>query len=205
MIAKDMNDGPLHEDPFAWFGEWLSEAEATKMIDPNACAVSTVAEDGMPSARIVLLKEWDERGFVFYTNLTSRKGREALGQEVAAMTFFWRDMGRQIRIQGDVVQVSDEQADAYYATRPKGSRVGAWASNQSSPLDSRQTLMDEVEALTAKYADTDDVPRPPHWSGIRIVPRSVEFWQAGEFRLHNRFVFTRVSEEAAWEVQRLNP
>ncbi|MEM1349283.1 MAG: pyridoxamine 5'-phosphate oxidase [Myxococcota bacterium] len=205
MIAKDMNDGPLHTDPFAWFGEWLSEAEATGMVDPNACAVATVDSDGRPSARIVLLKEWDERGFVFYTNLTSRKGREALGQEVAAMTFFWRDMDRQIRIEGDVVQVSDEQADAYYATRPKGSRVGAWASNQSSPLDSRQTLMEEVAGLEAKYADTDDVPRPPHWSGLRIVPRAIEFWQAGAFRLHNRFVFTRAKERESWEVQRLNP
>ena len=205
MSNTDLSKGPLHDDPFTWFGEWLAEAEATGMTDPNACTVATVGHDDQPSARIVLLKEWDTRGFVFYTNLRSRKGREALGHGAISMSFFWRDLGRQIRIEGPVLQVPDARADAYFATRPRGSQIGAWASHQSRPLDSRDDLMARTRSFEEQY-EGRDVPRPKHWSGIMLVPSRFEFWQAGEFRLHDRFVFTPSRHgDVPWDIERLNP
>jgi pyridoxamine 5'-phosphate oxidase len=205
MSNDDMSKGPLHDDPFTWFGQWLSEAEATGMTDPNACTIATVGRDDQPSARIVLLKEWDERGFVFYTNLRSRKGREALGHGNASMSFFWRDLGRQVRIEGPVLQVPDARADAYFATRPRGSQIGAWASNQSRPLTSRAELIARTRSFEEQF-EGKDVPRPKHWSGIMIVPSYFEFWQAGEFRLHDRFVFTPSPHgDVPWDIERLNP
>jgi pyridoxamine 5'-phosphate oxidase len=156
----------------------------------------------MPSSRQVLLKDRDPTGFVFYTNVESQKGRQLIAQGKAALNFFWRDMGRQIRIQGEVALVSDATADAYFASRSRGSRIGAWASQQSRPLDSREEMIARTTELEKKYEGID-VPRPPHWSGFRLVPSAIEFWQAGEFRLHDRFVFVR--HEDAWNVSRLNP
>ena len=193
-----------YDDPFAWFDAWLKEAEARVPIDPNAVTLATVSAQGQPSARVVLLKQWDERGFVVYTNLTSRKGQEALGQGLASLSFFWRELGRQIRVEGPVERVEDDQADAYFATRPRLSQIGAWASQQSQPLQSRQELLDRVAALEALYQDKP-VPRPPHWSGLRVVPRRIEFWDAGDFRLHDRFEFLRPDARSAWTRQRLNP
>ncbi len=195
---------PLFEDPFEWFDAWYDEAKAAGMTDPNAMTLATVGADGMPSARVVLLKEHDaEQGFVFYTNLESQKGTELRAHPKVSLSFFWRDMGRQIRIEGKASQVPDEQADAYYASRPRLSRIGAWASSQSRPLESRQTLADRVAELEAQYPEGADIPRPPHWSGVAVVPTRIEFWQAGDFRLHDRFTFQRSGD--GWTITRLNP
>lgn len=198
---KAMQEGPLHEDPFTWFAQWFEHAMA-HANEAHACVVSTVSAHGMPSSRVVYMKEWDERGFVFYTNLSSHKGKEALGQGKAAMNFFWRELREQIRIQGRIEQVSDLQADVYFASRARASQIGAWASAQSSALESREVLLERTQQLEVEYTNRD-VPRPPHWSGLRLVPEHVEFWRAGEHRLHDRFVFTRTLE--GWQVQRLNP
>ncbi len=205
MSTSDLSNGPLHDDPLEWFGQWLAEAEATGMSDPNACTVATVGPDGQPSARVVLLKEWDARGFVFYTNLRSQKGREALRHGCVSMSFFWRDLGRQVRIEGPVLQVPDARADAYFATRARGSQIGAWASFQSQPLDDRDALMRRTRDIEEKY-EGEDVPRPRHWSGVLIMPTRFEFWQAGEFRLHDRFAFTpSLRGDTDWSIARLNP
>jgi pyridoxamine 5'-phosphate oxidase len=199
---RDINNSPLFDDPFAWFDAWFAQAEATGMTDPNAMAIATSDADGQPTVRIVLLKEWDTRGYVFYTNLLSTKGRALADNPKIGANFFWRDMGRQIRIEGTTERVSDEQADAYFQSRPRGSRIGAWASDQSQPLESRETLMKRTDLIAEKY-DGELVPRPPHWSGTRIVPARFEFWEAGEFRLHNRWEFVRTTD--GWVVNRLNP
>lgn len=190
------------EDPMEWFDQWLHEARATGMVDPNAMCLGTVGEDGMPSSRMVLLKERDEGGFVFYTNLGSQKGQQLVGHPKASLNFFWRELGRQVRVEGTVEMVTNQAADAYFATRPRGSQIGAWASHQSKPLESREELLARTETFEQKFLG-QDVPRPGHWSGFRVVPTRIEIWQAGEFRLHDRFVFTR--HEGAWTIQRLNP
>ncbi len=199
--SKAMQQGPPFKNPWHWFEQWFTRAMEVAS-EAHACVVSTVGQDGMPSSRVVYMKEWDERGFVFYTNLTSQKGQEALGQKKAAMNFFWRETREQIRINGVIEQVSDVQADVYFASRARASQVGAWASRQSSPLASRETLLARTRELEQEYAGCD-VPRPPHWSGLRLVPERIEFWRAGEHRLHDRFVFTRTQE--GWAVERLNP
>lgn len=195
---------PLYQDPFKWFDDWFTEVTSTEMEDPNAMCLSTVDEAGFPSSRTVLLKAYDREGFVFYTNLESQKGREVLATEVAALCFFWRGLNRQIRISGRTEQVSDAIADAYFASRPRGSQIGAWASDQSRPLRSREALMERQAELEQKYKGRE-VPRPPHWSGVRVRPIRIEFWQAGEYRLHDRFVFERSSADEEWEIVRLNP
>ncbi len=192
----------LFSDPFIWFDAWLAEASATEMIDPNAMCLSTVGDDGMPSSRMVLLKGRDPNGFVFYTNLQSQKGHQLLEHGKACLNFFWRDQGRQIRIQGVAELVDDATADEYFASRARGSQIGAWASAQSRPLASREEMILRTNRLEEEY-EGRSVPRPSHWSGFRLVPTSIEFWQAGEFRLHDRFVFTK--DEDAWKVSRLNP
>jgi len=189
-------------DPFAWFGRWLEEARAHAGIaEPTAMILST-SDDGQPDARVLLLKDFDHRGFVFYSNLQSRKGSQLAANPHVSMLFFWMPLGYQVRIQGSVVPVSDAEADAYFASRPRGSQVGAWASKQSQPLASREELMERV-AKYEKQFDGIDVPRPPHWSGFRLVPESIEFWQAGEYRLHDRHRFTRAHD--GWKVERLYP
>ncbi len=200
--SRDINHAPLFDDPFEWFDSWFAQAEASGMRDPNAMALATCGADRQPTVRIVLLKEWDERGFVFYTNLESMKGTAIAENPRVGIDFFWRDMGRQIRIEGPTERVSDEQADAYFQSRPRGSRIGAWASHQSEPLDSRQALLDRNDELEAKF-EGKEVPRPPHWSGTRILPERIEFWENGDFRLHNRWEFRRDGDE--WRVRRLNP
>lgn len=189
-------------DPLEIFEVWLREAESSEPNDPNAVSLSTVGSDGMPSSRMVLLKGYDADGFVFYTNYESRKGRQLLDHPKAAMLFHWKSLRRQVRIEGEVEQVSEEEADAYFASRPKQSQIGAWASEQSRPLKGRFELEKRVALYGAKYA-VREVPRPPHWSGFRIVPRLVEFWQDGAFRLHDRLVYTRAGE--AWTTERLFP
>lgn len=191
-------------DPFNLFGEWLKEAEASEPNDPNAMALATVDEEGLPNVRMVLLKGFDERGFVFYTNFESQKGQEILGTMKAALCLHWKSLRRQVRVRGVVEEVSAAEADAYFASRPRDSRIGAWASLQSRPLESRFALETAVALTTAKYA-IGEVPRPPHWSGFRIKPLSIEFWHDRPFRLHDRVVFRRADEHAAWSKARLYP
>ncbi len=197
------------EEPYALFAEWLREAEASEPNDPNAMALATVDADGLPNVRMVLLKGVDgadatPRGFVFYTNLESAKGRELLETPKAALCFHWKSLRRQVRVRGLVSAVSDSEADAYYATRARGSRLGAWASAQSRPLESRFALEKAVAAITARYP-IGEIPRPPHWSGFRIVPLDIEFWHDRPFRLHDRLVFRRADVGSGWEKQRLYP
>lgn len=190
------------DDPFASFAAWMEEASRTEPSDANAMTLATCTADGMPSARIVLLKEWDENGFVFYTNLGSRKSNEIGKNPRVALLFHWKSLLRQIRIEGEVTAVSDAQADAYFAGRPRFSRIGAWASAQSRPLDDRATLEADLAAAAARFPG-EETPRPPFWSGWRVTPRNFEFWQDMEFRLHDRFIYTRT--KTGWQTSRLYP
>lgn len=192
------------EKPFELFDEWLEKAKTTEPNDPNALALSTVDPDGLPNVRMVLLKGFDETGFVFYTNLESAKGRELLSAGKAAMCFHWKSLRRQIRIRGEIVQVPAEEADEYYQSRPRGSRIGAWASHQSRPLESRFALEKEVAKYTAKFG-IGEIPRPEHWSGLRLIPSEIEFWADRPFRLHDRVKFTRSSPSEPWNKERLYP
>ena len=197
------SDFTAAEDPFGLFGDWLEDATASEINDPTALALSTVDTDGLPDVRMVLLKGYDERGFVFYTNFGSAKGREILASMKAAMCFHWKSLRRQVRVRGPVEVVSDAEADEYYATRPRGSRIGAWASKQSRPLESRFALERAVAEVTLKYP-LGDIPRPPWWSGFRLVPTQIEFWHDRPFRLHDRVVFTR-EDSGPWTKARLYP
>ena len=193
---------PAREDPIERFREVFARAEATGIDDPNAMVLSSVDVEGQPSSRVVLLKDFDDRGFVFYTNLESHKGTEILAHPQVCLNFYWRELKQQVRIRGRAELVGDEEADAYFATRPRTSRLGAWASKQSRPLPSRAHLMARVAKYEARYP-VGTVPRPPHWSGFRVVPSAIEFWVAGAFRLHERSVFERTAE--GWTTQRLYP
>lgn len=197
------------DEPFALFADWLGQAEASEPNDPNAMALATVDEDGLPNVRMVLLKGVDgadatPRGFVFYTNLESAKGRELAAARKAALCFHWKSLRRQVRVRGLVSPVSSAEADAYFASRARGSRLGAWASAQSRPLESRFALEKAVAAITARYP-IGEIPRPPHWSGFRITPLEIEFWHDRPFRLHDRLVFRRPDPAAPWAKQRLYP
>ncbi len=205
MIDKTLKSGDFTErdEPFRLFAEWLHDATQSEPNDPNALALATVDPDGMPNVRMVLLKGFDERGFVFYTNFESAKGQEVLSAKKAAMCFHWKSLRRQVRIRGPVEVVSDEEADEYYASRPRGSRIGAWASKQSRPLESRFALEKAVAEYTAKFA-VGTIPRPSHWSGFRIVPQTIEFWHDRPFRLHDRVVFSR-DGKGDWQTERLYP
>ena len=191
-------------DPFEQFAEWFREAEAAVPVDPNSMVLSTVGPDGRPSSRVVLLKGFDRDGFVFYGNLESRKFRELRTNPWAALNFHWKPLERQVRIEGRVAQVSDQEADAYFATRPRGSQIGAWASRQSEPLASRAVLEAAVREVEARHAG-GEVPRPPYWSGFRLDPDRIEFWKSGDFRLHDREVFRRASRDLPWTVEHLYP
>ncbi len=206
MSENGLTTGDFTEEnePFSLFGTWLEDARNSEINDPNAVALATVDPQGLPDVRMVLLKDFDARGFVFYTNFESRKGEEILSGMKAAMCFHWKSLRRQVRLRGPVEIVSDEEADAYYKTRPRGSRIGAWASRQSRPLESRFALEKAVAEYTARYA-IGEIPRPPHWSGFRIRPVSIEFWHDRPFRLHDRVEFRRPAEGEGWTKVRMYP
>ena len=191
------------DEPFRLFAAWLADATKSEPADPNAMAVATVDADGMPNVRMVLLKGFDERGLVFYTNLDSAKGRELEANPKAALLFHWKSRTRQVRLRGPVEPVSDAEADEYFGSRSKLSQIGAWASKQSAPLESRLAFEKAIALYTAKYA-VGSVPRPPRWSGLRIKPVSIEFWEDRPFRLHDRVTFTR-EPAGTWSKTRLYP
>jgi pyridoxamine 5'-phosphate oxidase len=192
------------DEPMRLFAAWLADATASEPRDPTAMTLATVDADGMPDARMVLLKGADDRGFVFFTNVLSQKGRELDAQPKAALVFHWKSLNRQVRVRGPVERVSAEEADAYFATRPKQAQIGAWASKQSQPLESRLAFEKAIAVYAAKYA-IGAVPRPPNWSGYRIVPLVIEFWHDRPFRLHDRIEFRRTAPGAAWVKTRLYP
>lgn len=191
------------EIPFARFGRWYRQAEAKEDKNPNAMALASVGPGGAPSVRMVLLKGFDAQGFVFYTNLNSRKGRELAENPAAALVFYWRNMDRQVRIEGRVSQVSDEEADAYFASRGRDSQIGAWASDQSAVMDGRYRLEKNVLKFAARFG-VGAVSRPPYWSGFRLVPQTLEFWRQGLFRLHRRDLYSR-QEDGGWALETLFP
>ena len=191
-------------DPFTLFREWLADARRTEINDPTAMTLATIGLDGAPDARIVLLKGQDERGFVFYTNYESRKGEELSADPRATLVFHWKSLQRQIRIEGLVERVTPEEADGYFVSRPRLSKIGAWASDQSRPLAERSELERRLAEAEARFP-TDDVPRPPHWSGFRVLPSRFEFWREMPYRLHDRLIFTRNGDQQAWSTDRLFP
>jgi pyridoxamine 5'-phosphate oxidase len=191
-------------DPFMLFAEWLKDAEKSEPNDPNAMTLATVDEEGLPNARMVLLKDFDDKGFVFYTNYESQKGQEIQATMKAALVFHWKSLRRQVRVRGVVEKVTEAEADAYFNSRPRDSRIGAWASAQSRPLEGRFALEASVAMYAAKYA-IGTVPRPPHWSGFRIMPLSIEFWHDRPFRLHDRVVFRRAVPNGEWDKAKLYP
>jgi pyridoxamine 5'-phosphate oxidase len=207
--APQAGDFAAAAEPFQLFEAWFAEAGPHEPNDANAMALASVDADGMPNVRMVLLKgvdaaDHDARGFVFYTNFESAKGRELLASRKAALCFHWKSLRRQVRVRGLVSVVSDAEADAYFATRARGSRLGAWASQQSRPLESRFALEKAVAAVTARYP-IGEIPRPPYWSGFRITPLQIEFWHDRPFRLHERIVFRREAPGEAWRKERLYP
>ncbi|MEP3675790.1 pyridoxamine 5'-phosphate oxidase [Sulfitobacter sp.] len=191
------------DDPFALARDWLALARTEEINDSNAMALSTVDPDGMPNVRIVLLKEIEEGAFVFYTNFNSVKAHELDSSGKAAFVMHWKSLRRQVRARGLISRVDDAKADKYYNSRSLKSRLGAWASDQSQPLDCRETLENALEVATQKYGDTP--PRPPFWGGFRLIPLEMEFWADGDARLHNRFKWVRDTIETPWRVTRLNP
>jgi pyridoxamine 5'-phosphate oxidase len=192
------------QDPYKLFSEWFEDAKKNEPNDPNAMALATVDDAGLPNVRMVLLKEWDERGFVFYTNFESQKGQEILSAGKAALVFHWKSLLRQVRVRGLTEEVSKEDADEYFNSRARESRIGAWASAQSRPLATRFEFETQIALTTARFG-IGVIPRPPHWSGIRIKPLSIEFWHDRPFRLHDRIVFRRETPEGDWNKARLYP
>jgi pyridoxamine 5'-phosphate oxidase len=192
------------DEPFRLFAAWLKDASAAEPRDPNAMTLATADAEGMPNARMVLLKGADERGFVFYTNKDSQKGQELAANAKAALVFHWKSLNRQVRLRGTVTPVTEAEADDYFATRPKQAQIGAWASKQSRPLESRMAFEKAIAITAAKYA-LGTVPRPPQWSGFRIVPTTFEFWHDRPFRLHDRIVFKRDTPGSPWSKTRLYP
>jgi pyridoxamine 5'-phosphate oxidase len=192
------------DEPFRQFEHWLAKAGEAEPNDPNGMALATVGEDGMPSVRMVLLKGHDAEGFVFYTNYESRKGRQLLAARKAGLLFHWKSLRRQVRVEGAVETVTDAEADAYFHSRPKASQIGAWASQQSRPLASRFELEGRVAQFTARYA-IGQVPRPPYWSGFRVRPALIEFWEDRPFRLHDRTVYHATARRDGWTTEKLFP
>lgn len=199
---KSLTEAEVAKNPFAQFTVWWDEAVASDIDEVNAMALSTVSEQGRPSSRIVLLKGFDEQGFVFFTNYNSDKGRQIEQQQFVSLLFFWKELERQVRIEGRAIKVGEEESDAYYNSRPIGSRLGAWASPQSQKITDRSVLEQALEKITAEYGDKH-VPRPSHWGGYRIMPTRIEFWQGRSSRLHDRILYEQV--DGHWQISRLAP
>ena len=199
-----VGDFTASDEPLRLFAEWLEQATKSEPNDPNAMSVATVDADGLPDVRMVLLKGFDDQGAVFYTNMESQKGRELNAAPKAALLFHWKSLRRQVRLRGPVERVSEAEADAYFAGRARLAQIGAWASKQSAPLESRLAFEKAIARYTAKYA-IGTVPRPPHWSGFRVIPMSIEFWEDRPFRLHERLEFRRETPGGPWSKTRLYP
>ena len=197
-----LDRGDVDPDPVLQFHNWFEKVIEADLHEPNAMILATASRDDKPSARIVLLKGYDERGFVFYTNYEGRKAREIEANPLCALLFYWGELERQVRIEGRAYRISEEESDAYFLSRPRGSRLAAWASEQSRPVESRSILEERVRALEADYGGRE-VPRPPFWGGYRVEPEVIEFWQGRENRLHDRLVYRRTKGE--WRIERLQP
>lgn len=207
-LREDYRYGHLMEDqvpkePILLFQQWFDDAQAAKIPEPNAMTLATVNHEGQPSARIVLLKGFSEAGFVFYTNYESQKGKEIASNPVVSLVFLWKEIERQVRVEGSAIQLSEEASTAYYHSRPKGSQIGAWASAQSEVISSRAILEEEQERLAAQYKDVNQLPKPPHWGGYIIQPRMIEFWQGRSSRLHDRLRYVLAADK--WKLDRLAP
>ena len=190
-------------NPFEQFKIWFDQALAAKLPEPNAMTIATATLDGKPSARMVLLKDYDERGFVFYTNYNSHKGKQLEENPWGAIVFWWAELERQVRVEGRVEKVSDAESQEYFHSRPIGSQLGAWVSEQSQVIESREVLEQRLQQLKEKY-ENQEVPRPPHWGGFRVIPDAIEFWQGRPSRLHDRLLYRR-GEDGSWTIQRLAP
>ncbi|MEA5446767.1 pyridoxamine 5'-phosphate oxidase [Gammaproteobacteria bacterium AB-CW1] len=203
MSQTGIIESKLPGDPLELFRHWWADAQdKSGMLEPTGMSLATADAQGRPSSRIVLLKHWDSRGFVFFSNYTSRKGRDIHDNPHVALLFWWDKLRRQVRVGGKAQKLPERESDAYFANRPRGSQLGAWASQQSRPLDSRETLQKRVEELDREFG-SDPIPRPPHWGGYRVVPEEIEFWDDGEFRLHDRICYFRDGEQ--WRTERLYP
>lgn len=198
----NLSESDVLPDPIAQFSKWFDEALAAKLPEPNAMSVATVGADGRPSSRILLIKQFDQRGFTWFTNYESRKGQDLQANQYAAMLFFWRELERQVRIEGRVERVSEAESDAYFQSRPLNSRLGAIASSQSAPIASREALEARLAEVEAQYGDHP--PRPEHWGGYRLIPDRIEFWQGRRSRFHDRILYTRQAD-GGWVRQRLQP
>lgn len=209
---RELRRADVVEDPVLQFDHWFHEALTAGAHEPNAMCLSTVSETGAPSSRMVLLKSFNADGFVFYTNYESRKGRELADNALACLLFYWPELERQVRVEGRVERVSHETSETYFHSRPRDSQIGAWASDQSRPIASRETLEARQQEAQARFADSEVVPLPDHWGGFRLCPDHIEFWQGGTYRLHDRLVYTRPpltaesgQPTAAWSLERLQP
>jgi pyridoxamine 5'-phosphate oxidase len=199
---KALIESEVNPNPFEQFREWFNTAVAENLPEPNAMTLATATPDGVPSARMVLLKDFDQRGFVFYTNYLSRKGQELAANPKAALVFWWAELERQVRVEGAIAQVTPEETDAYFYSRPKGSQLGAWASEQSQVIPNRDVLEQRLADLESTY-ETQPIPRPPHWGGFRLLPTMIEFWQGRPSRLHDRLRYRL--ENGQWNIDRLSP
>ena len=200
---QDLNETEVDPNPVIQFQKWFDQACSAQLPEPNAMTIATVNSEGKPSARMVLLKDYDQKGFVFYTNYNSQKGQELTANPYAAIVFWWAQLERQVRITGSVEKISACESDQYFQSRPFNSRLGAWTSNQSEIISSREVLEQRLQELQVKYQDLD-VPRPPHWGGFRVIPAEIEFWQGRSSRLHDRLLYT-LCDDGSWKIQRLSP
>lgn len=200
---EGLSETEIDPNPFIQFKKWFEQSLAAQLPEPNAMTIATTTPDGKPSARMVLLKDFDERGFVFFTNYNSRKGQELAENPQAALVFWWAELERQVRVIGSVEKVSESESDYYFESRPAKSRLGAWASNQSEIIASREVLEQRMQELQSKY-ENQEIPRPPHWGGLRVIPTEIEFWQGRSSRLHDRLLYTHL-DDGSWKIQRLSP
>jgi pyridoxamine 5'-phosphate oxidase len=199
---QSLSESDINPNPVIQFKKWFDQANSAQLPEPNAMTLATARPDGQPSARMVLLKDFDHRGFVFFTNYNSNKGQELAANPQAALVFWWAELERQVRIVGTVEKISPQQSDSYFEMRPPNSRLGAWASNQSEVIVGREILEQQLQEFQSKY-ENQEIPRPPHWGGYRVIPTAIEFWQGRPSRLHDRFLYTRRGNH--WEIQRLSP